>query len=434
MTRRVILGVAVVWFLIYAYPGYIGWDTEAHLLQARAGIYTDAHPPVLPALWRICELFVHGPLLMMLIQGVSLLIGLDRLFRHLLPERIAAVCTACVFVFPPVAGVTAIVIKDAMMAGFLVLGVAALAARRPWPALAWLVIAGTMRWNALTVTLPLLVALWPLGATRVRRVAQAAGAWLAITAMSFAINASLVDVPGHIWYWTHAYEDIAGTIRWLDVDEQQAHALVDGVPLHGDGSNLVERIHDSYDPADYRQLTFGSGHVFDKPTEDDERAAITAAWKRVVLDHPAAYLRYRWDNFRNLLRIDKQHEFAHVYVWFTVIAVPQSKDRLIHDAFASRVQGVMQTCAVWLSNTPVYWPWIYFLIAIAGLVAWRRETAIAALLASGLMYECALFVLNPTGDFRYSQWMVLTVAIAIAWRLGKRRTDRQGRAAAAAAA
>jgi hypothetical protein len=140
-----------------------------------------------------------------------------------------------------------------------------------------------------------------------------------------------------------------------------------------------------------------------------------------VLGHPAAYLHYRWDNFKNLLRIDKQHEFAHVYVWFTVIAVPQSKDRLIHDASASRVQGVMQECAVWLSNTPVYWPWIYFLIACGGFVAWRREAVIAGLLASGLLYECAWFVLNPTGDFRYSQWLVLVTAIAVAWRIGRGR-------------
>ena len=78
MTRRAILGAALVWFLIYAYPGYIGWDTEAHLMQSRAGVYSDAHPPVLPALWRVCEVFVHGPLLMMLIQALSLLVGLDR--------------------------------------------------------------------------------------------------------------------------------------------------------------------------------------------------------------------------------------------------------------------------------------------------------------------------------------------------------------------
>jgi hypothetical protein len=418
--RRVILGAALIWFLIYAYPGYIGWDTEAHLMQARQGIYSDAHPPILPALWRVCEVFVHGPLLMLLIQASALLVGLDRLFRQLLAERPAAIATACVFVFPPVAGVTAIVIKDAMMAGFLVLGIAALGERKLRPALMWMLVASTMRWNALCVTWPLLVALWPLGTTRVRRVAQATAAWLAITLASFAINAALVDVPAHMWYGTHAYMDIAGTVDQLDIDDDDAvKQLIAGVPIAGDGNYLADRIRATYDPADYRQLAWGPDRLFNKPAGAVQRAAVAEAWKRVVFGHPWEYLRYRWDNFKNLLRIDKQHEFAHVYVWFTVIAVPESKVRLMHDATASRVQGVMQTCALWLSNSPVYWPWIYFLVAVAGLIAWRRETMIAALLASGLLYECAWFVLNPTGDFRYSQWMILTVAIAVAWRIGR---------------
>ena len=326
--------------------------------------------------------------------------------------------------FPPVAGVTAIVIKDAMMAGFLVLGVAALAWRRPWPALGWLLVSTMMRWNALCVTLPLLVVLWPHGTTRTRRLAQAVGVWLAYLRASVRdANALLVDVPVHMWYATHAFMDIAGTVRWLDVDNREARELIDGVPIAGAGSDLAERIRDTYDPADYRQLAWGSDRLFDKPTNEAQRSAVAAAWRRVVLGHPAAYLRYRWDNFRNLVRIDKQHEFAHVYVWFTVIAVPESKVRLQHDAAASRVQGVMQVCAIWLSNTPVYWPWIYFLTAVGGLVAWRREPVIAALLASGLVYECAWFVLNPTGDFRYSQWMILTVAIAVAWRVGRRYSN-----------
>jgi hypothetical protein len=49
----------------------------------------------------------------------------------------------------------------------------------------------------------------------------------------------------------------------------------------------------------------------------------------------------------------------------------------------------------------------------------RRQRAIVALLASGICYELAWFFVDPTGDFRYSQWMVLCCGIAAAQWLGR---------------
>ena len=432
-SRRAILVAAFAVFAIYAFPGFIGWDTEAHLLQSRAGVYTDAHPPIIPALWRVVELVLAGPLGMLLIQAGSLLAGLDRTFRRMLAPRAAAIAAACVFVFPPVAGVTALVIKDALMAGFLVLGTAALP-DRPWRGLAWLAIASTMRWNALAATLPIIAVLLPVAGSRLRRLAIVAAAWLAITAASFAVNSALADRHVHAWYGTHAYMDIAGTLRWVDADDAQIADLLDGVPLAGRGEHLRARVDALYDPADYRLLAFGDDRIFEPPATDADREAIGRAWQRVVLGHPRAYLRYRWDNFRNLMRFDRPKSFAHVYVWFTVIAAPDSIDRLDHDASPSRVQDRMRSASVWLSNTPLYWPWIYLAVAVIGLVAWRREPIIAALLASGICYELAWFVLDPTGDFRYSQWLVLCTAIAVAWRIGKRYSKNTTRPSAQRAA
>jgi len=417
---RAILGAALVVFAIYAFPGYIGWDTEAHLLQARSGIYSDAHPPVIPALWRLVEVFVSGPLGMLAIQALALLGGLTLIFRNVLGPRTAAIASAAVFLFPPVAGVTALVVKDALMAGFLALGAGWLVAGRTRRGLVACALASAMRWNALAATLPIIVALLPTRARGMRRIAIACVAWLGITAAAFATNALLADRHAYAWYGGYAYQDIAGTLRWMeDTPDADARALLAGVPLAID-HGIQDRARETYNALDYRQLTSGTTPLFDLPDTAAERDAIAHAWRRIVLGHPGAYLRYRWDNFRTLIEIDRPHTFAQVYVWFTIIAAPEETPRLQHDAAPSRVQDRMRIGAIALSNSPMYWPWIYLALSCVLLVACRRMAVVVALLASGICYELAWFFLDPTGDFRYSQWMVTCCAIAAAAWIGRR--------------
>ncbi len=420
---RAILVAALAVFAIYAFPGYIGWDTEAHLLQARSGIYTDAHPPIIAALWRVVELLITGPVGMLAIQAATLLAGLYSIFRVQLAPRVAAIAAAAVFVFPPVAGVTALVIKDALMAGFLVLGAGWLAHGRTRRGLVACAIASAMRWNALAATLPIIVGLLPTRARGVRRLAIAVGAWLAITIAAMGVNALLTDRHVHYWYGTQAYQDIGGTLRWMDdLPDADANAMLAGVPL-ASTDRIQARTRAAYNPSDYRQLTAGPDRIFDAPKSPVDRTAIAAAWWRVVVGHPAAYARYRWDNFRYLIQLDHPYTFAHVYVWFTVIAAPEETPKLQHDAAPSRIQDVMRRGSIALSNTWLYWPWIYMLASCALLVMCRRQRVVVALLVSGLAYQLAWFVLAPTSDFRYSQWMVTCCAIGAASWIARRYSN-----------
>jgi hypothetical protein len=427
ITPRWILGAALVAFLIYAYPGYIGWDTEAHLLQARAGVYTDAHPPAVAALWRLVEIFVAGPFGMLLIQALTLLAGLYLIFGRVLAPRRAAIAAAAVFVFPPICGVTALVIKDGLMAGFAILGIGLLVSDRKRLAIACLVAATAMRWNALAATFAPIVLLLPPGdRAGWRRYARSIATWIAVTVAAMALNTCLTDRQVHMWYGTHAYQDLAGTLHYVEADDAKLLAMLGGVPL-ASRERLRARIDAGYDAADYRQLTNGPDHLLEVPRTAGERDAVQRAWRAVVFGHPAAYLRYRWDNFRNLLRFDKPRSFAHVYVWFHVIATPESVDRLDHDATGSKIQDVLRDGAIWLSNTPVYYPYFYLAAALILLVVCRRDRLAIALLLSGIGYELAWFFLDPTGDFRYSQWLVLTTAIAAVIAATTAATRRRAR-------
>jgi hypothetical protein len=410
---RAILAAAFVAFLIYAFPGFVGWDSEASLVQARSGHYTDAHPPIIALLWRLTEMFVAGPLGMLLVQAATLLGGLYLIFSRELQPKAAALAAAAVFLFPPISGVTGLIDKDALMAGFVVLGIGLALHRRPKLAMVALVLGTAMRWNALAATLAPVIWLLDLGgATPLRRYARAAIAWVLITVAALAINTVLTDRREYSWYGTHAYQDIAGTLHYIDgLDDDQTAKLLDGLPLLTT-DRLRDKLDALYDPAEYRQLQKYDGRILEIPADAAQRAAVTRIWKTAVLGHPWAYLHYRWDNFRKLLRLDPMASYSQVYVWFHVIANDDSILILDHDATASTLQAHLRGWAIAVSRTPVYYPYIYVVLALVllGLCA-RRRTARTLLLA-GLIYEAAWFVLDPTADFRYSQWLILMTVVA----------------------
>lgn len=428
ISHRAILGAALAVFLIYAWPGFIGWDTREHFLQARSGIYTDGHPPAIALLTRICEVFVTGPALLLLIQAVTLLVGLYLIFRARLAPMTAALAASAIFLFPFVAGVTGVITKDALMAGPLLIAIGLMldeTKRRYWLVLALLVFASLMRWNALAATFTpmLLLFRWRPSLTGVRRYAIAIAAWLAVTAVAYAANSALTSKREYLWYWSFAYEDIAGTLEYMpDVDDAHMEQLLAGVPLvyH---DHLHQRFRAIYSPISHYHLMRDSTKLFEIASTETQRTAIADAWKRIVLGHPAAYLHYRWDSFRALIGLDWGETFSRVYVWFNVIAAPQVIVELQHDATASHLQSYLMRASVWFSLTRMYATVIYIVLALLLLPLCRTRLEWAMVL-SGLGYQGQWFFLAATPDGRYSQWMVictLMTAILVGARLARSR-------------
>jgi hypothetical protein len=425
---RAILGGALALFLIYAWPGFIGWDTREHMLQARAGVYTDGHPPAVAHLVRLAEVVVAGPALLLLFQAITLLGGLYLVFSRRLSPRAAAIAAATIFLFPYISGVTALIAKDSLMAGPLMVGIALLCDGRPrsrWLALACLLFASLMRWNALVATFApmLLLFRWSPRFTGARRYAIALLAWLGVTTAAYAANTAMTTQREFLWYWSFAYEDIAGTLAHMPAQDDAAmERLLDGVPLRYH-DHIYDRLKAIYNPASHYHLMRGPARLLDIAKDQPERDAIGAAWKRVVLDHPAAYFEYRVDSYRLLLGLDRGPPFSNVYIWFNVIAAPENIALLGHDAAPSRIQGTLRTASVWISLTPLYDTFLYFglLLLLLPAALWSRLEAALALSALG--YELHWFFLAATSDLRYSQWMVLCTLV-LAVLLGTRLRQR----------
>src|SRR5262249_54963834 len=131
------------------------------LTEARKGVFTDGHPPVIDLLFQWADYVIAGPFLMLVLQSVPLLIGLYLILRQTFAARRAAWLTLGLYGFPPVMMPMAVIWKDSLMAGFLALGLGALLGeRRRWVCvlgLGAMFVASAVRYNAFAATLPLIV-------------------------------------------------------------------------------------------------------------------------------------------------------------------------------------------------------------------------------------------------------------------------------------
>jgi hypothetical protein len=405
LSPRAILLAGFAVFAVYAYPGYQSWDSMTQLAQARRGVYSDDHPPAMAVLWHVLEVFVHGPLLMWLLSAVLFTAGVYHLLATRLTARAAAVATVAMLWFPPIGTVIAAIYKDTTMAAFLVAAVPLLVARRNVIGLVLVGAATAMRWNAIAATLPIVVLLYQhADFTRVRRYATAIAAWLVVTAATMALNGVLADEPKHYWYKTQALMDIADTVaNARDYSDAELADELAGVELtvHDHVQDALRRI---YKPVDFRHLDRGDTQIFVPPETPAGRAAVARAWQRVIADNPGAYLRYRWDNFVMLLRLDGAvYDNAPIT---NMLRFHEEANFLGFDLEPGRLQLALREGNRLISRTTLFDPYWYALLGVVLLWLARRDRVVAALLLSGLAYEAAWLVLAPTADYRYSHWMV----------------------------
>jgi hypothetical protein len=406
--------------LIYAFPGLMSIDSVDQLLEARAHVYTDHHPPAMQALWRLIDMIVPGPTGMLVLQTAAFVAGTYLLLRRVLSPRRAALVTSAIFLFPPVLCPLSVIWKDCLMAGALVLAISAvLAERRAWrvAGLVLMLVASAVRYNGLAATFAPVILLftWRDGMRAAKRYALAAAAWVAVTLAAFAIDAALTDVHMHLWHSSLAVSDIAGTLAGVDgtLPDSELRDLLDGTQLTVD-HDIHAAIRTLYVPYDYSALIAGPGHLWDlpvfgqTPAPASQRDAIARAFWDVVTSHPAAYLRHRLDVMLATLAITSQHGTALV----THDAQNATYMRKVDlEPSSNGLQRVLErTFKRIAKRTPLFHPWLYCVLALV-LLALVRTRLELALLLSGVGLEASLFLLSPGPDFRYSHWLVVCVLI-----------------------
>jgi hypothetical protein len=427
LTPRRILAIGWFGFLAYAYPGFMSFDSITQLKESRSGYLIDGHPPFMAALWRVVELFVAGPVGMLLLQVTAFLVGAYLIFRAFMSPRAAAVAATLVLWFPPIAGIMAVIWKDAQMTGYLILGFGLILQDRRRDRLLGLVamLAATlMRHNALVITGPLIVLafVWNPSHGFIKRHAIAIAAWVAVTFSAQLISGWLTDEQQHIWHTSLALCDMTATLRYTSDTVTDADLARDapGVPF------LVQDVQ-----ARVRAADFGDDYVnnlwklvyrtIDRPLTDEARQAVTRAWKKIVLGHTDGYVRYRWEIVRRLFGLGGEPMTSPIYNWFADIQDPFFSASVIdHDAYGSHVQNFLREEIHVVGVTPIFNVVVYLVLSVLLVPFAFIDRRIVAMLASGLTSEGVLLVIAPTTDWRYSFSLVVAVVFATVMLVARR--------------
>jgi hypothetical protein len=434
---RTVLAAGFLFLFLYAYPGQMTTDTFDHLNESRSGHYTDSHPPAVNLVYRLCELVIGGQFGVLILQGVTFLVGLYLVFRQTFTPRAAAWAATLVFVFPPVFLPFAAVWKDTVMAGFLILGFALLLDPRRSRQLGGLglLMAGTaMRYNALAATAPLVVLLfeWRPGMRWFARYPIAFAAWLVITLSAFTLNAKLTDQPMHFWHSSLAVFDIGGTLTHVDreIPDAELEQLFEGTGLlvHENIHATIKQLHDPRSHSTY--VTDPKHRMWDlpiygtTPAPQAQRDAVERVWREVLSTYPREYLAYRLDVMAEVLSLTRARPAG---------VVPKRELKHAEFAYAQHVPTGWSRLQQHMSNTmsslwyglPIFVPWLYCVIALVLLPLTRRHRDVFAILASGLAIEASLFVLAPSPDYRYSHWTILMTVIGIVVLTARRRRGQK---------
>ena len=436
-TPRLILLAGWLGAFLYAYPGYMSFDSVAQLEQARWGYYRDDHPPAMAALWSFVENFVTGPVGMLLLQLTAFLIGVYLILRQKFQPKTAALIASLLLWFPPVLNTMSVIWKDSQMAAYIVLGTGLLLSPRRgvrlW-ALAAIALGTAMRHNALTFTLPLigLLFVWNPDYRWWKRYAIALVAWIVVTMSARVVTNALADQTMYIWHRSLALLDIVGTLKYAeDMPDDVLRKKLEGTRLRYD-HDLQAHTRDVIDPtlSPTEQLWQTTNKFFLRPWTEEDRAAITRAWKNIVPAHPAAYARYRWVLFSQLTQLDDTPPGSPIYCWFTDVQDPYGSGFMIdYMAGPSRTQEHAQQAMFWIGDTYVFRVSLYVILTLLLIPFAVRDRLTLALLSSSILSEAALFMLAPTVDVRYSFWLI-TITTLTAIFVGARIAERFRRSSA----
>lgn len=401
----VAIACASAWLVVF-HPGFMSLDSADQLMQARRGVFSDWHAPVMSVLWMGLERLVTGPFGMLLLQVAAFWVGLALMARRIAaPLPVKAGFLVVLAVAPPIVSIAGAIWKDVLMTSLLVLA-GGLAGRRFlfWP---FALLATLSRHNAVLAVLGLVILHFAPAGPTLGRLCGALAATVALFAVSLAVNAALVDERMHPMQM-FALDDLiaitASTGRAPDVD-----------PCH-------QRRKDLRELAPYNEpkavAAIASWRRFRYCSDDTAAGTLVQAWLRTLVTHPIAYATHRAKIARRLLGVDDTPgNFVmarSTYAGSAAVAVePPAPATALQEWFGARIWD--------LRSYGVFRPWIYGLLAAGAcvLAARRGRWWPCCIALSGLTYELGLFLVAPSSDYRYSYWMIVSALIAAAWLLAE---------------
>jgi hypothetical protein len=415
-----LVGFFAVWW-VYR-PGFMSWDSVVQLSQARAGEFSDDHPPILALIWRSLDRFWPGPIGMLILFDALFWLGLGVFFRLLCwPLWARAVGLMVVGFQPAVFMLLGTIWKDTLMQAALLAGLSALLLAWPGSRRWWWAAAFPLLFIGIAVRHNAVAAAWPLLAVPVfrhPRLARWRKAWQLVASLALGLVLALtlrqgaallsrsLTEPSEYWQSTPIF-DLVGMSLQRDelLITPESGVLTPGVTL--------SRLRQVYDPTDHLRL-YKCGRkkctpALARTSDPVQLRALSDSWKRAILAHPRAYLAHRWLVFRELLRLGTRKIELSTGISRNPLGVPLTRS----EAGSATVELLRA-----LPKFPFYATWFYALLecALLGIGAFdffkRGRPLCLCLSLSGLLYLATFFLATGAPDFRYSVWTILTTLLA----------------------
>jgi hypothetical protein len=390
-------------------------DSVEQFAQARSGLFTDWHPPIMSLLWRLADKLFPGPFGMLLLDNLLFWPGMALICYRCLGWAGAPV-TIALGLFPAVFGLLSTVWKDVAFGASMVLAFALLLNAQLARSKSALILSSlpilyalSVRHNAGPGVLPLIL----YGAWIYFKVFRGVSSSRTTFAVGIAVFGLLFALVAFVNWQLSAgrQKHITQTILLHDLT---AISLAEGTILlpkwvRPDRSvPTVDELRKMYHSEGLVSLFNGNpGINLQQTTDPAELATLRKAWLAAVLEHPGAYGRHRVNAFKAMLGIE-----GSCYAYQTGVSANPFGIQLRPSEANQFVMHLLYICR----NSWAFRPWCYLAaIGLMSLIFLRLNspTRIPALsLACGaLLYEAPYFFIVPTCDFRYSWFVVLTALV-----------------------
>ncbi|MEA1084127.1 hypothetical protein SFC76_07610 [Sphingomonas sp. CD22] len=407
------------------WPGYVAYDSLAQYAQATSGQYEDWHPPIMARLWSLFG--DHGPAPMLAVQLGAYWLGLG-LFAAALAargRRRAAWIMLAIGVWPPLLGWQGVVLKDLQMSAALlaatgIVGWWRLRGRRlpGWSFTALVPLFGyalLVRANAPFAVVPLIAMVlpWPMG---LARIAVALVGTVAAIGVASPINHGVLGAHRTGVEQTQALYDLVG------IGVRSGDAAV-GLPVATLDAIRAKRCVRPYfwDPLGEPRRC----EALVAPLRAEPAGTLYVRLAGMILRHPLAYAGHRLAHLNSTERLWVPRH------WLGAAPLRASEPNTLGFGEPGALARTWQVIGAGLMETPLGWPIVWVVAAIAGLWCALRAQArgrgddavAAALFTSALTMEASFAVISIASDLRYHLWTL--TATAIGWvLLGPRRWPR----------
>lgn len=417
-------GIAVLGIIasIAAYfPGLMTNDSFLQLEQARTGIFSDLHPPVMAFVWRFVDMVVAGPFGMLVLQTTIYWGAIALIMWHLWHRHwVTPLAIAIIGFWSPSFSMLGFIWKDIQMTASFAMAIAltllAIDHKRQWPlvpAMVFLLYGTALRHNAVFAAFPIVVWWGWLLTSNLKPLILRGAAVIVITIgmmlVPRMITPSLATVHVHPSQQLFLY-DLAGISVLTDNNL---------LPLHYQPFLLpVRTLKEKYNPTHVGCFLWGSDTKTNLLLSPDSQAfeMLKKQWLHAVLGHKKAYLQHRLDVFATQLGWGPYRLFSYLKPTREYRADcgvswdPSRFSRGIFDYY-DRIQ-----------DSILFKPYLYLIIllgsfafSLRGALKRERLPLLAMVFSlSGLMNLCPYFLISIGFDLRFSHWSIVCACLALA--------------------